>query len=211
MERRVARRNEGGVNLDPATFPYDASNTPPHVWAALRDADKWGPEQHGEELAPFAAMVASVGPHNVLEIGFRRGGTLAVWHGISSGTVIGLDLPEEFTEKRSAELWEAYPRVWCLLADSHQASTLAEVKRRLMGEPVDFLFIDGDHSPEGVRQDFEIYAPLVRKGGIVGLHDIQPHPGSMGVHEFWRELSRNPNAQEFNIGAIWGGIGALVV
>jgi hypothetical protein len=38
------------------------------------------------------------------------------------------------------------------------------------------LFIDGDHTYEGVRRDFEMYSPLVRKGGIIAFHDIYPGP-----------------------------------
>jgi len=36
---------------------------------------------------------------------------------------------------------------------------------------VDFLFIDGDHSLECCRSDFENYSPLIKVGGLVALHD----------------------------------------
>lgn len=39
------------------------------------------------------------------------------------------------------------------------------------GEPVDFIFIDGDHSYEGLRGDWEAWSPLVASQGIVALHD----------------------------------------
>jgi predicted O-methyltransferase YrrM len=38
-------------------------------------------------------------------------------------------------------------------------------------EPVDFVFIDGDHSEEGLLADWEAWSPLVEPGGIVALHD----------------------------------------
>ncbi|MCI0400646.1 MAG: class I SAM-dependent methyltransferase [Gammaproteobacteria bacterium] len=38
-------------------------------------------------------------------------------------------------------------------------------------EPVDFVFIDGDHSYEGLRGDWQGWSPLVGLGGIVALHD----------------------------------------
>jgi predicted O-methyltransferase YrrM len=37
--------------------------------------------------------------------------------------------------------------------------------------PVDFIFIDGNHSYEGLRADWEAWRPLVAPGGIVALHD----------------------------------------
>ncbi len=40
------------------------------------------------------------------------------------------------------------------------------------GEPaVDFIFIDGDHSYDGLRQDWEAWSGLVAAGGRVALHD----------------------------------------
>jgi hypothetical protein len=37
---------------------------------------------------------------------------------------------------------------------------------------LDFVYIDGDHSQEAVSQDIENYYPKVRKGGVIGGHDI---------------------------------------
>lgn len=39
------------------------------------------------------------------------------------------------------------------------------------GEPVDLVFIDGDHSYDAVRGDWESWSPLVETGGVVALHD----------------------------------------
>ena len=36
---------------------------------------------------------------------------------------------------------------------------------------IDFLFIDGDHSYEGVKIDFELYSNLLSPTGIIMLHD----------------------------------------
>ena len=41
----------------------------------------------------------------------------------------------------------------------------------LAGEPVDLLFIDGDHSYSGEMADYRAYEPFVRAGGIIALHD----------------------------------------
>jgi predicted O-methyltransferase YrrM len=40
------------------------------------------------------------------------------------------------------------------------------------GEPaVDFVFIDGDHSYDGLREDWEAWSGLVGAGGFIALHD----------------------------------------
>lgn len=36
---------------------------------------------------------------------------------------------------------------------------------------IDFLHIDGDHTYEGVKIDWELYSPKVRRGGYITIHD----------------------------------------
>ena len=38
-------------------------------------------------------------------------------------------------------------------------------------ETVDFIFIDGDHSLEGIRKDWDLFSKKVILGGIIALHD----------------------------------------
>ncbi|MEM4489080.1 MAG: class I SAM-dependent methyltransferase [Desulfurococcaceae archaeon] len=65
-------------------------------------------------------------------------------------------------------------------ADSHDPKTL-EIVRKILGDRgLDFLFIDGDHTYEGVKKDFEMYSPLVEKGGMIAFHDIVEHPPKTG-------------------------------
>jgi predicted O-methyltransferase YrrM len=78
---------------------------------------------------------------------------------------------------------------------------------------LDVLFIDGDHTYEGVRRDFELYSPLVRGGGIIVLHDIAQHlPGSTcNVRLYWKELQARYPAREIieSEHQGWAGIGLI--
>jgi len=74
------------------------------------------------------------------------------------------------------------------------------------------LFIDGDHSYDGVKSDFEMYSPLVREAGIVAFHDIANARTDYGVGRFWNEARNsfkyreivNPSAaQALGIGVLW--------
>ena len=40
----------------------------------------------------------------------------------------------------------------------------------------DLLFIDGDHSDEGIHCDWSDWSPRVQQGGIIALHDTRPSP-----------------------------------
>lgn len=62
--------------------------------------------------------------------------------------------------------------------------------------PIDFLFLDGDHTYEGVKRDWEAFSPFVTKSGIVVFHDTawefhRDNPcyrPDMGVPRFVEEL-----------------------
>lgn len=41
----------------------------------------------------------------------------------------------------------------------------------LQGIKIDFLFIDGDHSYEGVKLDFDLYQNIISDFGIIAIHD----------------------------------------
>ena len=43
--------------------------------------------------------------------------------------------------------------------------------------PIDFIFIDGDHSEIGLLADWRAWSPLVQPGGVVALHDSRSSPG----------------------------------
>ena len=48
-----------------------------------------------------------------------------------------------------------------------------EVSSRYEDESLDFVFIDGDHSYDGVTRDIKAYWPKVRIGGIISGHDYE--------------------------------------
>lgn len=53
--------------------------------------------------------------------------------------------------------------------------------------PIRFLFIDADHSYEGVKKDFELFEPYVVKNGLIALHDID-QTGHPGVFKYFHEI-----------------------
>ena len=50
--------------------------------------------------------------------------------------------------------------------------------------PIDFLFLDGDHSYEAVLRDFSDWTPFVKEGGVVAMHDVwlDRPPGEGAYH-----------------------------
>lgn len=68
---------------------------------------------------------------------------------------------------------------------------------------IDILHIDGDHSYESVKRDFELWEPFVISGGAIMFHDIYSNPNSVG--KFFNELEGHKvtdNAQGPGLG-VW--------
>ena len=76
---------------------------------------------------------------------------------------------------------------------------------------IDLLFIDGDHSYEGVKKDFELYSTILSDNGIIIIHDTdsdyentlivsedakKDHHRFDGPAKFIKELEKN---NEFNL------------
>lgn len=56
----------------------------------------------------------------------------------------------------------------------------------LWDKQIDILFIDGDHSYDGCKKDYEKYEPFVKPGGIIIMHDITCR--HYGVKDLWKEI-----------------------
>ena len=172
---------------------------PQHAFA-LRRARRLGLVQRRAEIQALFSKVRRVRPRRALEIGTAHGGTFYLWTRAAApdALLVSLDLPpwerDDPGEARNLDRFHRFARerqqLRFIRADSHDKVSREQVVRLLGSAQLDFLFIDGDHSYEGVKQDFADYAALVRPGGLVALHDIQPHSKGWGgeVPEFWREI-----------------------
>jgi len=55
--------------------------------------------------------------------------------------------------------------------NSYFDKTEEKIKNLLESESVDLLFIDGDHTADGVKNDYQRYSKFVRKGGFIVFDD----------------------------------------
>jgi hypothetical protein len=201
------------------TTPYVDSD---RADRALEVANGLGMHQHPEEIREFARWLLTRPLKNVLEIGTLKGGTAALWHELCTGRVVSIDLPDgrfggkdhgytwEGARRRNQHLESRFPRFHGLLGDSHNPAAFEQVSSFMGKERFDFLFIDGDHTYDGVKQDYMMYRELVHPGGIIAFHDILDTPFHRAagclVSDFWKQLPPH-KAEIVNGNGQWGGIG----
>jgi cephalosporin hydroxylase len=146
--------------------------------------------QNASELTALLYEVEQIMPKVIVEIGVHKGYSLEVWKKAwPEAEVIGIDIDTKELDMKAVEGCKI------IQGDSHLDKIEKRLQKLLKGRLIDFLFIDGDHMYEGVRRDFEMYAPTVAQGGIVAFHDayIVDNPG-VEVHRFWEQaatLARN--------------------
>jgi predicted O-methyltransferase YrrM len=179
----------------------------------------FAPWQARSEIRGLLEAVAELRPRTIVEIGTSNGGTLFLFARVAApdAVILSIDLPHgEFGggyPRWRSHLYRSFAtggqRIDLLRGDSHSAGMLAAVRETLAGRPVDAMFIDGDHTYAGVKQDYEMYESLVRDGGIVAFHDIVPTTTTERkistdldlqggeVPEFWEELRQRQEATEF--------------
>lgn len=178
-------------------------------------------QQKYTELESLLELLNNLKPKKILEIGVFKGGTIMAWTYVAdpNALLVGIDLPAGnfgggFTPdeaKQIIELARYNQEIKLFAADSHDSETV-----ELVDDKYDFIFIDGDHTYKGAKQDFNNYITMLNKGGVLALHDIVDHGrADVGVHILWAEIKNKYRTDEFidldfptDSGA-WGGIGVV--
>lgn len=75
-----------------------------------------------------------------------------------------------------------------ILGDTHAGETKRMLERRLVGRPINLLFIDAGHHYNDVKLDYETYNPLTRN--IIAFHDVTHDDSEHQVRILWEEIMR---------------------
>ncbi|WP_135853697.1 class I SAM-dependent methyltransferase [Halorussus salinus] len=182
------------------------------------------PFQQSGELRELLDSLQREDIDSVLEIGTARGGSLYLWCRTleQSNTFLSVDLPGGefgggYSEHR-IDLFREFvddANMQFIRRNSHDPETVRMVEDATPENGIDLLFIDGDHTYEGVKKDFYSYSALLDDNGIVVLHDIlgNPHDPDVEVDQFWQELRQEYKTEEIveSPEQDWGGLGVVYV
>lgn len=144
------------------------------LWGSLTAVRGFLNESEAKELYQRVRALAATHPV-IVEIGtFRGRSTIALASallGRSAGRVVTIDRNRYDSLDRSLKQAGVRHLVTDWVEESHSA-------RAHFDEPVDLLFIDGNHGYENARQDLEDWVPLIKQGGTLAVND----PSWKGVH-----------------------------
>jgi len=182
-------------------------------------AERLGTESAWWEHVPFGHwVVCATRPRVLVELGTHAGVSYAAfcqaiarsglntrcyavdtWQGDPHAGLYGEEIFADFRSFHE----ERYSAFSTLLQ-----TTFDEALAQFVSGTVDLLHVDGLHSYEAVRHDFESWKPKLSRQAIVLFHDTNERRDDFGVWRLWAELTEQYPHFEFLHGH---GLGVLAV
>jgi len=122
------------------------------------------------ECVTYYNLLMGLEPHAlVLEVGLQFGRSSAIALQVCKAQNLRYWGIDPFIEPPEAEA------KWLAMAKPFQPYKLSKMRANevVVGEPIDLVLIDGDHSYKGVSNDCSHFLPIVRRGGYACLHDFE--------------------------------------
>jgi cephalosporin hydroxylase len=120
------------------------------------------------DLWIYQEIIFRVKPDLIIETGTYKGGTAHFFASMcelmGKGEVVSVDI-EEYPDR------PVHPRITYLQGSSTSPAIIDEVKKRAKSKKSILIILDSDHSMAHVRQEMELYAPLVTSGSYLIVED----------------------------------------
>lgn len=145
----------------------------------------------------LCALVKKIKPQTILEIGTFKGST--TWHLYENAppeaVIYTLDLPDDEVPEDmiNADRYYATNKRRPFLPNSDRVRQILINSKKwdgVLDRKVEFAFIDGDHSYEGIRNDTEKTLRLLDNYGCICWHDSLEADFSYGTMRYLLELAK---------------------
>lgn len=177
------------------------------------------PDSAWLEHAPFAFwLVDALRPKQIVELGCFSGFSYSVF--CQAVQTLGLDtrcsaidtwLGDEHNGFYGVEVFKtlnAYNEAHFGSFSQLIRADFDEARQYFSDNSIDLLHIDGKHSYDAVKSDYDSWRGKVSDRGVVLFHDTNVRERGFGVARLWLELSRDCRSFEFLHGH---GLGVLAV
>lgn len=177
---------------------------------------------HGSWLGhvPFAfALVEMMRPESIVELGVFQGASYCAFCqavaelGLRGTRCFGIDTwrgdeqTGPATDRILAELRAHHDPLYSEFSQFVQADFDTAAAHVAEGT-IDLLHIDGLHTYEAVKHDFETWLPKTSEAGVVLFHDTMVRDRDFGVWRLWEEISPRYPSFQFSHS---NGLGVLAV
>jgi O-methyltransferase len=172
-------------------------NSVPDNFTLLKSSPEW---------RDTLKIIDSINPQIILEIGPLRAGTFySFTQLVSKGIIISIEAPgiekglsdAETDHLKSQIIENNHDNEIYFIKNLPVEEALKKVKDILKDKQSDVLFLNGEHSYNGIKQEFEVLAQMVSGTGLIivnDIHSLKNAPAdeflnNSGVEQFWREIS----------------------
>lgn len=192
---------------------YQISNPAPSFWRNLPEAVLLEPKAYRDSAwsghVPFAFWIIDVlKPRRLVELG--------TWYGMSYLAFCqAIQTYGTGTEAFAVDTWQGDehtgPIAEAALASLRRThdplysdfstlmqSTFDEAADKIADNSVDLLHIDGLHTYDAVKHDFDSWLPKLTDRAVVLFHDTQVRERGFGVYQLWDELAARYPHFEFH-------------
>lgn len=141
----------------------------------------------------LAGMVRANRLSRILEIGTYRGGSILAMHraiadkSVAKLVTIDINLFEP-------ERLKTFPEIERIEGDSASAEVISEVVKKFEGEPIDLIYIDGDHNYESTMAAYSIYTTLLKPKFVI-FDDITLNDS---MFRMWRDVLKTHGDRVLN-------------
>lgn len=152
-------------------------------------------QQHEWELRTLLRYVLDyLEPIRTVELGSWKGYAGAILSLVTSIKTVSIDNAEY--GRYEDEALKLGRNIEFILDDCRSAQAVNRTMNLLQG-PIDLLLLDDGHSYEDLTKEMGLWKPLVRPGGWIVIHDINPlaniepngqHPQCCQAHRYWADL-----------------------
>ena len=149
-------------------------------------------QQVKEELRDFLRLLIENDVQKILQIGLGHFGSTQFCLSLICDEVITVEYDiKNISNYSDREILYNQNVETFIYGDSTSDDVLNQVKFAGGDEGYDAVLIDGNHSYEYVKKDYENYSKMIKDGGIVAFHDALLEGNRYGTPRVLKELPNN--------------------